>query len=104
MAVNTILVEDERRQTLRELVADPIVLDPLFRLAEDDDAFVCLRFVDPYGDTVFNRAQAGQLQKELQSLVMRASTPAQRSVLSALIALTVFTAEEPHRYLRFVGD
>ena len=31
----------------------------------------CLRFIDPYGETVFNRAQIGELRKELTELQPR---------------------------------
>jgi hypothetical protein len=102
--INAIRVEGKDQRLLRELVADPIVLDPLFQLAEIDETYVCLRFVDPYGDTVFNADQAEQVIVELEMLSQRTSTPAQRAVLAEIAALAAFAREEPHRYLRFVGD
>ena len=104
MAVNNVLVEDESRRKLRELVADPIVVDPLLRLAEADETYACLRFVDPYGDTIFNRGQAEQLVFELERLARHATTHQQQSVLTELRSLAVFCSEEPHRFLRFEGD
>ena len=104
MSVNSIVVEDESRTTLRTLVADPIVLDPLLRLTELDANYSCLQFVDPYGDTIFNNGQARQLITELEALTKFATTHQQRSVLNELSSLASFCSESPHRFLRFVGD
>jgi hypothetical protein len=104
VAINNVIVEDEARMKLRELVADPIVLDPLLRLAETHTSFVCLRLVDAYGDTVFNRRQAEQVVRELDRLAAYATSPQQHSVLKELTGLALFCCERPHRYLRFEGD
>lgn len=104
MAVNNVIVEDESRTKLRELVADPIVVDPLLKLAEADETYVCLRFVDPYGDTIFNRGQADQVVIELERLARHTTTHQQQSVLGELKSLALFCSEGPHRFLRFEGD
>jgi hypothetical protein len=39
------------------------------------DSTVCLRFIDPYGDTVFNRLQIPVLQDELQMLAVQLTEP-----------------------------
>ena len=54
------------------------LLDPCNRVAKllpdwRDESSICLRFVDLYGDTVFNRLQLPVLIAELQTAVARAA-------------------------------
>lgn len=63
----------------------------------------CLRFVDPYGDTVFNQLQLAALASELSEL--RTSAP-EVDLRSHIDRLLVFLAgsEDVHVYVRFIGD
>lgn len=66
--------------------------------------FACLRFVDPYGDTIFNSLQLPILLQELRALV---STPMEQPVaehLGKAIALVANAQDHIHTYVRFVGD
>lgn len=69
-----------------------------------NDAFHCLRFVDPYGDTVFNQLQIPMLLDELHSLSERSLTPPVHEHLVALTRLVQKAAGEVHTYIRFDGD
>jgi hypothetical protein len=40
-----------------------------------DESSVCLRFVDLYGDTVFNRLQIDVLVSELEAAIAKATAP-----------------------------
>lgn len=63
----------------------------------------CLRFIDPYGDTVLNQLQLPVLVSELES--MRDASPEQD--LRANIQRTidfVRASKGLHVYLRFTGD
>jgi hypothetical protein len=44
----------------------------------DESQTACLRFIDPYGDTVFNSAQMRELAKELKALRSRITDKALR--------------------------
>jgi hypothetical protein len=59
--------EDERGKKLDE-VADPRDYLGLALSLSDQKETSCLRFIDPYGDTVFNQWQIPVLIAELQSL------------------------------------
>jgi len=63
----------------------------------------CWRFIDPYGDTVFNRLQLPLFIEEIHSLESSASST-QRGRLAEVRALAEFALALPHRYLKFVGD
>jgi hypothetical protein len=64
----------------------------------------CLRFIDPYGDTVFNQQQIEVLASELDALLTHSS---ERTPDPALISIRHFVERkrgETHTYLKFIGD
>ncbi|MFN8019895.1 MAG: hypothetical protein U0Q03_00070 [Acidimicrobiales bacterium] len=63
-----------------------------------------LRFVDPYGDTVFNRLQAGVLAAELRSCSADLLDPVERQAIDSVVELAERCADEVHMYLWFIGD
>lgn len=67
MSINTRL-ENERGEALVTL-ASPSWLTKWMLLSADLQDTVCLRFIDPYGDTVFNRAQMKVLVEELAKVL-----------------------------------
>ena len=74
-----------------------------FLPAYDATEFQCLRFVDPYGDTVFNHLQIPQLVSELETLLRQKCEP---DVEHHLRAVLDFVRQDHgvHTYLRFYGD
>jgi len=85
------------------------VLDPQNLLhhllpASDDRSFPLLRFVDRYGDTVFNYLQAEALVDELTRLHESQQGIQGHTLLVDLRHLASECSREAHRYLRFVGD
>ena len=70
-----------------------------------DSRFMCVRFVDHYGDTVFNRLQMNALRQDLAVLRNeRDDSNADMDVFDQLEALIIRCHEEPHLYLKFIGD
>ena len=55
---------------------------------------VCLRFVDPYGDTTFNQLQIDLLLDELKEL----------GAEPELIAFVEQARGQMHTYVKFIGD
>jgi hypothetical protein len=64
----------------------------------------CVRFLDPHGDTVFNRLQLPVLAQELDVLAAATKDRAVRDHLSAVAELARRAAGEIHTYLWFIGD
>lgn len=98
-----ILLIDASGRTLGE------ILDPARKLEgalppESDDRFPLLRFVDSYGDTVFNRVQASYLREEIARLQQVTGDPAAKRLMEELLRLANECAAAPHRYLKFLGD
>ena len=70
--------------------------------ASAPEASACLRWIDPYGNTIFNRAQASALAAELDA---RRSDALDCIVsLEDLIELARECAEGVHLYVWCIGD
>ncbi len=72
--------------------------------AETDSRFACLRFVDPYGDTVFNGIQAPYLEADLQLLIREGRNQDEIAIIEQLLALASVCQDHPHLFVRFIGD
>jgi hypothetical protein len=103
MAVIKAVVQTENAATLKE-TANLYVLDALLTRALQEPTYCCLRFVDPYGDTIFNQLQLPVLLKEWEHLTQLSSNDAERHAMQAVRDLLEYCLAEPHRYLRFYGD
>ena len=107
----SVWVCDERQQRLASL-GDVLHLvppprpsgwyDPLVGV-QDRHRFPMLAHVDPYGDTIFNRAQMSALVEELETIQPDLDGEA-LSTARALRVLIEAHASSPHRYLWFIGD
>ncbi len=64
----------------------------------------CLRFIDPYGHTIFNRLQIPQLIIELEDLHKFIKSVEQREILSSIEELARRCIQEPHLYIKIYGD
>ena len=64
----------------------------------------CLRFIDPYGNTVFNQVQLPVLLEELREVRKRLSDAELRTVVDTLSTMVQRAASEAHTYIRFIGD
>jgi len=103
MGISAIKLEGEDREAVEEVRGDPHVVDMLLPDVSDV-SFQCLRFVDPYGETVFNRLQMTQFLPEWDRLRGRATTLDQKRLFQDVRRLAERCSNEPHLYLRFSGD
>lgn len=70
----------------------------------DDMSSRCLRHIDRYGDTVFNRLQMEDLLAELRLMAKRASWGSESKLVRQIIDLARKCKAEPHLYINFRGD
>lgn len=105
MGIINIALVDEEGRILKQVGQqfDTHYLDSLLPSAEDSRS-QCLRFVDPYGDTVFNRLQMDQFLREWEELETRAASSDGKELLRSVRELAERCREGPHLYLRFYGD
>lgn len=99
----SIALEDEHGTRI-DGVDDPT--NSLHRLLPpaEDLSSRCLRYIDWYGDTVFNRCQIGDVLSELQLLLGKTRTHGERTLIDRIIGLAQKCRDEPHLYLKFYGD
>jgi hypothetical protein len=69
-----------------------------------DESFICLRFIDRWGNTVFNRDQMAPFIEEWRRIAQRATTDEERSFFSDVEHLAQRCSGEVHMYLWFEGD
>jgi hypothetical protein len=98
-----IRLEGERGQQYAS-IADTKYL--FWHLMQESDVkhTCCLRFIDPYGNTVFNRLQMPQLLMELESLHEFIKSSEQAELLSKIEEFAHRCAHEPHNYIKIYGD
>src|SRR5262245_52699483 len=95
--------ENERGEVLGELPDGGALVERFLPAFESAD-FPCLRFVDPYGDTVFNQFQIEQVTQELEALAGRQHEPEVDRHLRAVLDFVRAARGQVHTYIRFYGD
>ncbi len=70
----------------------------------EDAQFHLANTIDWYGDTVFNRLQAGLLRKEWALLIDNAVDENAAMLLKRIEAILLKCTAEVHLYVRFCGD
>ncbi len=65
---------------------------------------VCLRFIDPYGNTTFNQWQIPCLIEELESLLESVVNSDSQAKIRQMLNLAYRSKGEVHTYLKFYGD
>ncbi len=98
-----ITLQDESGNVIDEALDGQYFLYPFINEGVKLD-FKCLPYIDPYGDTVFNRGQMKPLLMELESLHHLASTPLRLELIAKLEEMCKRCQGEPHLYIKFWGD
>jgi hypothetical protein len=70
----------------------------------DCNSMSCLRFIDRYGNTVFNRLQIPTIIAVLEKASSQVSNPAQLTIIKELLRFVKNGEGEVHTYLKFIGD
>jgi hypothetical protein len=96
---------DERHE-MKQIVGDPqyIISELASKRWSKLSGSVCLRFVVPWGDAVFNQAQNLDLLNELSKEMSAANDPKVRAQLQKIIALVELATTKVHTYIKFIGD
>lgn len=98
-----VYLETEDGTVIAELSDPQNIIKHLIPL--DDAHFPLLRYVDLYGDTVFNRLQMDQVLAELKQLKKNVSRSSEEvKYITAIEDMAHRCRSEPHLYLKFRGD
>jgi len=95
-------LQAETGEVVEEVLDRGGVIDRLIPPVSDDTS-ACWRFIDPYGDTVFNTLQMGPFLLELD-VFQRTATEQQALVLARLESMARRCRDDVHLYLKFIGD
>ena len=94
-------LRDERGEVLAEVCDSDMVLSRASRALSDTRL---LKYLVPWGDAIFNQAQAADLDADIRLVCERHPGTALAERLGAVRALVDRLAAEVHVYLWFVGD
>ena len=92
--------QNERGMTLARYEGPALTFTLVSRA---DVSSTCLRFIDPYGNAVFNQHQLPVLIEEFESLGSRTSD-GQRDVIAAIVPFLKAACYRLHTYVKFIGD
>jgi hypothetical protein len=104
LGINVALVDE--RQVTSQAVNDPrsyltkLAIGPWLTI----EGSVCLRFVDPIGDTTFNQGQLPALLSELELSADSQSNLEIRAHLLKVCHLVSEARNQVHMYVKFIGD
>ena len=99
----TFRLQDEDGEKIDE-VHDPLGLIVSYLPLLSDQSFHCLRFIDPYGDTYFNQMQIETFLAEWDRTFDKVQEEAAKRLSLEIKSLAQRCKQEPHLYLRFLGD
>lgn len=85
-------------------IDDPHNLTHQLLAQTSEESSRCLRFIDPYGDTIFNQGQIRVLEAELRSLPAQALNLQAEVHRKEILAVIESARGKVHTYLKFVGD
>lgn len=98
-----IQLADQHGKVLEEIPDLESLLARLFP-SWDDGSFHCLRYIDPWGDTIFNHLQMDELISELRRIRAKTSVEAERAFVDAIESMAARCKEGENLYLKFLGD
>jgi hypothetical protein len=98
-----ITLETEDGEIVEE-IGDPTNLLHRLLPSHDDSSYQCVRFIDWYGDTVFNRLQMGTFLDEWEQIDSMAQTAEEKELVARVESLAQRCLNEHHLYLKFYGD
>ena len=75
-----------------------------FIINSDLSKYVCVRFIDPYGNTIFNHSQMEVLQNELIEIIHHSKDEILKEILHKIIKMIEHGQKSPHNYIKFDGD
>ena len=99
----TIRLQGEDGEKIKELYdRQGVIVTYLPSLS--DQSYHCVKFIDPYGDTYFNRMQIQAFLAEWDRLFDKVEEDEAMQLAAKIRDLAERCQEEPHLYLKFVGD
>lgn len=103
MAYIDIYLEKENGEKIDELIDSKKIITKIFK-NHSLESFCCFKFIDFYGNTVFNELQMDQLKKECEIIKEQSLDEEVKDFLGNLIKLIDKCKNRVHTYIKFYGD
>lgn len=98
-----IVYQDERGKELDKVIDSDNLIGKILLDLKGSPSY-CLRYIDLYGDTVFNRMQIDQLRKEFESVLDKSKDGHIKSFIEKILVLIGKCKKNVHTYIKFIGD
>lgn len=98
----TISLETEDNEIVEKIIDKGLLQSYIPSVTNKD--FYCLKYLDPYGDTVFNRLQMEDLICELSIINKQSDSEKFSTLINSIIKLAEKCKSDVHLYLKFCGD
>lgn len=95
----TVILENENRQII-ETLSDEFDLELLEQIVYDNNIKL-IKYLDPYGDTIYNCVQMNDLIEDLKYIKQINSS---NKLIDEIIKLAQLCLDKSHHYLIFYGD
>ena len=69
-----------------------------------DQSYHCVKFIDPYGNAYFNQMQIQTFLAEWDRIFDKVEKSEAKQLAAKIRALAELCLQEPHLYLKFIGD
>ena len=98
-----VILEGEQGEEVEKIEDTKNILHRLLP-SIDDPSYFCIRFIDWYGNTVYNGLQMEIFIEEWQRIEKLAKLDEEKEILSRIADLAVLCQTNVHHYLKFYGD
>lgn len=98
-----IVVESEDGEVLEQVMDPKNILHRSFSRASEEQSTI-IRYIDWYGETVFNRLQMEPFLQEWRHLLQTSLSNEERVLLETIERFAATVENDVHLYLRFSGD
>lgn len=95
----TVILENEKKEPVKVLSEE--FYSSYLSSEETKDGFLLLKYLNPYGDTIFNSLQCADLISDLEQLKKEKSNT---STIESIIEMATQCMTMPHTYIVFYGD
>jgi hypothetical protein len=102
MAFLTVSLEDENGNNLESLEDNGLLGSHIPPVS--DKTYCCTKYIDLYGNTIFNRLQMDDFIEEMKIIQGKSENPHTKDIIDNIIKLANKSKSKPHLYLKFYGD
>ncbi len=98
-----VFYEDENGKELGRVLDKKNSMKKIICEIEESDSH-CLRYIDLYGDTVFNQLQMDPLKKEFEIVLNKTQEKEIKYFIKKILVLIDKSKGNAHTYIKFIGD